>query len=71
MSRLTARIRAALHRFAAGEEGSATVEWVVGTAAGVSLALVVMDGVSAGVEALATRIETTLASIDLPPPPQQ
>ncbi len=53
--------------FLSDEEGSATVEWILGTALGVTMALAVANAVSGGVEALANRISSTIAAIETGP----
>lgn len=50
--------------FLRDEDGSATVEWVLGTALGVTMALSVANAISGGVEALANNISSTIASIE-------
>jgi len=50
--------------FLSDEDGSATVEWVMGTALGVTMALSVASAVSDGVEALAVTISTTIAAVE-------
>ena len=48
-------------RFLSDESGSATVEWVVMTAASVAIGMTVMSYVSAGVESLSTEIREALS----------
>lgn len=53
-----------LRHFHAEESGAATVDWVVGTAAAVTLGLAVTSSVSDGVLALSDRISSTIAGIE-------
>lgn len=57
-------IRAQFHAFLSDEDGAATVEWVLGTALGVSLSLAVANSVSDGVESLATTISDTIGGYE-------
>lgn len=47
------------------ENGSATVEWVVMTAASVAMGMAVMSYVSAGVEALSNEMRATLSDFEI------
>ena len=55
----------ALTRFLSDESGSATVEWVVMTAASVAIGMTVMSYVSAGVESLSTEIREALSGFTI------
>jgi len=54
-----------LSRFWIDENGSATVEWVVMTAASVAMGMAVMSYVSAGVEALSNEVRSTLGDFEI------
>lgn len=54
-----------LTRFLMDESGSATVEWVVMTAASVAMGLAVMSYVSAGVESLSNEVRATLSDFQI------
>ena len=57
-------IGAKISEFLRDEDGSATVEWVMGTALGVTMALSVAGAVSDGVEALANTVSSTIAAVE-------
>ena len=59
-------VRRRLARLLRRDDGSATVEWVLGTAAGVSLALAVSGAVRDGVEDLAGELSATLSGFEIP-----
>lgn len=48
--------------FARDEEGAATVDWVVGTAAAVGLGVAAVDTVERGINTLAGNIATAISS---------
>ncbi len=52
-----------LRRFAADEAGSATVEWVVGTAMAISMTLATMNSVESALASLSGTIKTHLESV--------
>lgn len=52
-------------KFANDESGSATVEWVVMTAASVAIGLTVMSYVSAGVESLSNDIRDMMSDFTI------
>lgn len=54
-----------LARFWTDESGSATVEWVVMTAASVAIGLTVMSYVSAGVESLSNEVRSALSDFEI------
>ncbi|RYG89705.1 hypothetical protein EU803_16250 [Loktanella sp. IMCC34160] len=58
------RLLSFLHCFHAQEDGAATVDWVVGTAAAVMLGIAVMNSVGNGAKALADKISATIAGIE-------
>jgi hypothetical protein len=64
--RLLARLPARVRRFRDDESGGATVDWVVGTAAGVTLALAVVGDVAEGVKVLAAGVGETLTLMEIP-----
>ncbi|MEO0752446.1 MAG: hypothetical protein AAFY25_11655 [Pseudomonadota bacterium] len=51
-----------LKRFVAEEDGAATVDWVVGTAAAVGLGVAAVDTVERGINTLAGNIATAISS---------
>jgi Flp pilus assembly pilin Flp len=51
-----------IKRFAAEEDGAATVDWVVGTAAAVGLGVAAVDTVESGINTLAGNIATAISS---------
>jgi Flp pilus assembly pilin Flp len=53
-----------METFARDETGAATVDWVVGTAAAVTMGLAVMETVGNGVEGLADRVSEHIANIE-------
>ncbi len=72
MTHLT-RIAAYLRTFHAEETGAATIEWVVGVAAAVSLTMAVTSSVNEGVMALSDKIANSLGNLEFgweAPPPQ-
>jgi len=54
-----------LRHFLLSESGSATVEWVVMTAASVAMGMAVMSYVSAGVESLSNEVRATLSGFEI------
>ena len=54
-----------LARFWNEESGSATVEWVVMTAASVAMGLAVMSYVSEGVESLSNDVRSALSGFEI------
>jgi Flp pilus assembly pilin Flp len=64
--RCLARLSAPFRRFRDDESGGATVDWVVGTAAGVTLALAVVGDVADGVKVLAAGVGQTLTLMEIP-----
>jgi len=50
--------------FWADESGAATVEWVVGAAAAVSISMAVTSAVGSGVEAMSNKIADTLSNFE-------
>jgi Flp pilus assembly pilin Flp len=72
MTRLT-RIAARLKAFHADESGAATVDWVVGVAAAVSLTMAVTSSINEGVVGLSDKIADSISSLEFgwePAPPQ-
>ena len=51
-----------LKRFAADEDGAATVDWVVGTAAAVGLGVAAVDTVERGIGTLAGTIASAIST---------
>lgn len=56
------RLTRAIAGFAADEEGAATVDWVVGTAAAVGLGVAAVDTVERGIDSLAGNIATAIST---------
>lgn len=54
-------------QFLSDEDGSATVEWILGTALGVTMALAVSNAVSGGVQSLPSKVSSTIAAIETDP----
>ncbi|GIT89679.1 hypothetical protein JANAI62_08360 [Jannaschia pagri] len=52
--------------FAADEDGSIVIDWVVISAAIIGISLFMFDGVAGSVEDLARDVEQKLASIEIP-----
>ena len=72
MTQLT-KIAAYLKKFHAEESGAATIDWVVGVAAAVSLTMAVTSSVNEGVMALSDKIADSTGNLEFgwePPPPQ-
>ena len=72
MTHLT-RIAAYLEKFHAEESGAATVDWVVGVAAAVSLTMAVTSSINEGVVALSDKIADLIGNLEFgwePAPPQ-
>jgi Flp pilus assembly pilin Flp len=72
MTQLT-KIAAYLKKFHAEESGAATIDWVVGVAAAVSLTMAVTSSVNEGVMALSDKIADSIGNLEFgwePAPPQ-
>ncbi len=72
MTHLT-RAAAYLKKFHAEESGAATIDWVVGVAAAVSLTMAVTSSVNEGVMALSDKIADSIGNLEFgwdPAPPQ-
>lgn len=72
MTHLT-EFAAYLKKFHAEESGAATVDWVVGVAAAVSLTMAVTSSINEGVVALSDKIAASIGKLEFgwePAPPQ-
>jgi Flp pilus assembly pilin Flp len=72
MTHLT-ELAAYLKKFHAEESGAATVDWVVGVAAAVSLTMAVTSSINEGVVALSDKIADSIGNLEFgwePVPPQ-
>lgn len=56
------RLKRIVSDFAREEDGAATVDWVVGTAAAVGLGVAAVDTVERGIDTLAGNIATAISS---------
>ncbi len=70
--RLSTSILARLRAFAVDDDGSATVDFVIGTALGVTLTIAVMQSISGSVTGLSDKIGEAITGIHFPwePPPE-